>query len=70
VVWSPLYTRGNKAHGVSAESLIVEDGENPREARTRAPLTCGEGPELSMELLDQELNPHVDFSYVGGSKED
>lgn len=32
------------------QKLNFGDGrEHPREARTRAPITCGEGPRLSME---------------------
>ena len=73
MVWPPPCTEGNKAHGDLAESLIVKTaGSGPgRLARryTRDPLVRGEGPGLSTELPDQELDPCKGF-LARGSNED
>ena len=73
VVWPPSCTRGNKAHGVSAESLIVKTAGSIRERlagrHTGDPLARGEGPGLSTELLDQKLGPCEGF-LAKGSNED
>jgi hypothetical protein len=55
---SPSCTGGNEAHGVFGRKLDSGDGgERPRGAGSGAPLACGEGPWLSMELLDQGARP-------------
>ena len=61
VVWPPPCTGGNKAHDVSAGSLIVKTAGSIQERlagrHVEDPLACGEGPRLSTELPDQELGP-------------
>ena len=73
VVWPPPCTRGNKAHGVSAGSLIVKTAVSIRERlagrHVGDPLTRGEGPRLSTELPDRELGPCEGF-LARGSNED
>jgi hypothetical protein len=73
VVWPPSCTRGNKARGDSAESLIVKTAGSIRERLARRhvgdPLARGEGPRLSMELPDRELDPCEGF-LARGSNED
>ena len=73
VVRPPLCTEGNKARGVSAESLIVKTAGSIRERLAGRhigdPLACGEGPRLSTELPDRELGPCEGF-FVRGSNED
>jgi len=56
-VWSPQCIEGNKARGGSVGNLIVKTAESG----LGDPLACGEGPELSMELPDQELGPCEEF---------
>ena len=72
-MWPPSCTEGNKAHGVSAGSLIVKTAESIRERlagrHVRDPLAREEGPRLSMELPDQELGPCEGF-LARGSNED
>ena len=55
-VWPPSCTRENKARGVLAESLIVKTAgsiwERLAGRHVGDPLARGEGPRLSMELLD------------------
>jgi hypothetical protein len=54
----PPCTGGNKVHGVFRWKLDSGDvGERPRGAESRAPLARGEGPRLSMELLDRGAWP-------------
>ena len=64
---------GNKAHGVSAGSLIVKTAGSIRERlagrHVGDPLARGEDPRLSIELPDQELGPCEGF-LVRGSNED
>ena len=73
MVWPPLCTEGNKAHGGSARSLIVKmvGSIQERLARrhVREPLARGEGLRLSMELPNQKLVPCKGF-LVRGSNED
>ena len=73
VVWPPPYTGGNKAHGVSAKSLIVKMAGSIQERLVRRhigdSLVHGEGPRLSTELPDQELGPCEGF-LTRGSNED
>ena len=73
VVRPLLCTEGNKARGVSAESLIVKMAGSIRERLAGRhigdPLACGEGPRLSTELPDQELGPCKGF-LMRGSNED
>ena len=73
VVWPPPRTRGNKAHGVLAGSLIVKTTGSIRERlagrHVGDPLVRGEGPRLSKELPNQELGPCKGF-LVRGSNED
>ena len=73
VVRLPPCTRGNKARGVSAESLIVKTAGSIRKRLTGRhvgdPLACGEGPRLSTELPDRELGPCEGF-LARGSNED
>ena len=61
MVWPPPCTGRNKAHGVSAESLIVKTAGSIRERlvgrHVGDPLAHEEGPRLSTELLDRELGP-------------
>jgi hypothetical protein len=50
----PPCTEGNEAHGVFSRKLDSGDGgERPRGAGSGTPLARGEGPRLSMELLDR-----------------
>ena len=64
---------GNKARGVSAESLIVKTVGSIRERLAEKhvgdPLARGEGPRLSTELPDRELGPCEGF-LARGSNED
>jgi hypothetical protein len=54
----PPCTGGNEAHDVFGQKLDSGDGgEYPRGARCGAPFACGEGPRLSMELLDHSAWP-------------
>ena len=73
VVWAPPCTEGNKACGGSARSLIVKMAgsiqERLAERHVRDPLTCGEGPKLSMVLSDQELGPCEGFLARGSNKD-
>ena len=73
VVWPPPCTEGNKACGGSARNLIVKTTVSIRERLVGRhigdPLACGEGPELSTELPDQELGPCEGF-LARGSNED
>ena len=65
VVWPPSCTGGNKARGVSAGSLIVKTAGSIRERlagrHVGDPLARGEGPRLSTELPDRELDPCEGF---------
>ena len=73
VVWPPPCTGGNKARGVSARSLIVKTAKSIRERLAERhigdPLVRGEGPRLSTELPDRELDPCEGF-LARGSNED
>ena len=73
VVWPPPCTEGNKARGVSAESLIVKTMGSIQERlagrHVGDPLARREGPRLSMELLDWEVGPCEGF-LARGSNED
>ena len=73
VVRPPPCTEGNKARGVSAESLIVKTAGSIRERlagrHIEDPLARGEGPRLSTELPDRELGPCEGF-LARGSNED
>ena len=73
VVWPPPCTGGNKARGVSAESLIVKTVGSIRERLARRhigdSLAHGEGLRLSTELPNRELGPCEGF-LVRGSNED
>ena len=73
VVRPPPCTEGNKARGVSAESLTVKTAgsiwERLAGRHIGDPLARGEGPGLSTELLDRELVPCEGF-LVRGSNED
>ena len=73
VVRPPPCTEGNKARGVSAESLIVKTAGSIRERLAGRhigdPLARGEGPRLSTELLNQELRPHEGFLARGSNKD-
>ena len=73
VVCPPPCTEGNKARGVSAESLIVKTmgsiWERLAKRHIGDPLACGEGLGLSTELPDQELGPCEGF-VARGSNED
>ena len=73
VVWSPPCTEGNKAGDSSARSLIVKTVRSIQERlagrHVGGSLAHGEGPRLSMELLDRELGPCEGF-LVRGSNED
>ena len=73
VVWPPPCTRGNKAHGVLAGSLIVKTAGSIRKRlagrHVGDPLARGEGSRLSTELSDLELGPCKGF-LARGSKED
>ena len=70
---APPCTEGKKARGVLAGSLIVKTAGSIRERFARRhvkdPLTCGEGPRLSMELPDRELGRCEGF-LAKGSNED
>ena len=72
VVRPPPCTKGNKAHGVLAESLIVKTAGSIRERlagrHIRDPLARGEGPRLSTELPDQELGPCEELQRGLGGK--
>ena len=70
---APPCTRGNKARGVSAGSLIVKMvgsiRERLAESHIRDPLARGEGPRLSTKLPDRKLGPCEGF-LERGSNED
>jgi hypothetical protein len=54
----PPCTRGNETRDVFSRKLDSgDDGERPRGAGSGAPLARGEGPQLSMELLDRGAWP-------------
>jgi hypothetical protein len=54
----PPCTEGNEAHDIFGRKLDSGNGrERPRGAGSGALLACGEGPWLSMELLDQGAWP-------------
>jgi hypothetical protein len=54
----PLCTGGNEAHRIFGQKLDSGDsGEHSRGAGSRAPLARGEGPRLSMDLLDRGAWP-------------
>jgi hypothetical protein len=58
VSWPPPCTGGNETRGVFRRKLDSgDDGERPRRAGSGAPLARGEGPRLSMELLDRGAWP-------------
>ena len=73
VGWPPPCIEGNKAHGISAGSLIVKMVGSIRERLAERhvgdPLAHGEGPRLSTELPDRELGPCEGF-LARGSNED
>ena len=73
VVRPPPCTEGNKARGVSAESLIVKTAgsiwERLAGRHIGDPLARGEGQRLSTELPDRELGPCEGF-LARGSNED
>ena len=53
VSWPPSCTKGNEVRGIFGQKLDSrDDEERPRGAESGAPLVHGEGPRLSMELLD------------------
>ena len=72
VVWPPLCTGGNKAHGISTGSLIVKTAGSIRErlagSHVGDPLVRGEGPRLSMELPNRELGPCEGFLARGSNE--
>jgi hypothetical protein len=52
--WPPPCTGGKEARGIFGRKLDSRDGgERLRGAASGAPLARGEGPRLSMELLDR-----------------
>jgi hypothetical protein len=58
VSWPPPCTEGNKARGVFSQKLDSgDDGECPRRAVSGEPLARGEGPWLSMDLIDHGAWP-------------
>ena len=73
MVWSPPCIEGNKARGVSTESLIVKMAGSIRERLAEwhlgDPLARGEGLRLSTELPDQELSPYEGFLARGSNKD-
>ena len=73
MVWPPPCTGENKAHGVSAGSMIVKTAGSIRERlaerHIKDLLARGEGPRLSTELPDRELGPCEGF-LARGSNED
>jgi hypothetical protein len=61
----PLCTGGNEARDIFGWKLDSgDDGERPRGAKSGAPLACGEGPRLSMELLDRGAWPSRGIPFV------
>ena len=72
-MWPPLCTRGNKARGVLAGSLIVKTAGSIRERlagrHIKDPLARREGQSLSTKLPDRELGPCEEF-LARGSNED
>ena len=72
VVWLPPCTKGNKAYGGSAGSLIVKMARSIRERLARRqvgdPLAHGERPRLSTELPDWELGPCEGFLARGSNE--
>jgi hypothetical protein len=58
VSWPPPCTGGNEARGIFGQKLNSGDsGERPRGPGSGAPLARGEGPQLSMDLLDRGAWP-------------
>jgi hypothetical protein len=69
----PPCTEGNEARGVSARSSIVETAGRVREepeAEHHLRVDRGEGPRLSMELLDHGAWPSVGFHLRRGTNKD
>jgi hypothetical protein len=61
----PPCTGGNEAHDVFSRKLDSgDDGERPRGAGSGAPLGHGEGPRLSMELLDRGAWPSCGLPFA------
>jgi hypothetical protein len=71
VSWPPPCTGGNEARNVFGRMLDSGDnGERPRGTESGAPLTRGEGPRLSTELLGYGVWPCVGFPLRRGTNED
>jgi hypothetical protein len=52
--WSPPCTKGNEVHNIFGCKFDSGDGgERLKGAGSGAPLARGEGPQLSIELLDR-----------------
>jgi hypothetical protein len=67
VSWPPPCTGGNEARDVFGRKLDSGDvGERLRGARSGAPLTRGEGPRLSTELLDHGAWPSRGLPFLYG----
>jgi hypothetical protein len=65
VVRPPLCTGGNEARNVLAGSSIANtSGSIRQEARSGAPLACGEDPRLSTELLIHGAWPSCGLPFV------
>jgi hypothetical protein len=62
---APSCTGGNEAWGVFSRKLDSGDGgERTRGAGSGAPLARGEGPRLSMELLDHGAWPSCGLPFA------
>jgi hypothetical protein len=71
VVWPPPCTTGNESHNILPQNSIVKmTGSIREEAGSGAPLACGEGSRLSMELHVLVLGPRLGFHLGRGTNED
>jgi hypothetical protein len=65
-----MYQRERGPRRFSRKLDSGDDGERPRGAGSGAPLACGEGPRLSMELLDCGACPRMGIPLRRGTNED
>jgi hypothetical protein len=70
VVATTMYWRERGPQHFAGSSIVKKAGSILEEARSGAPLARGEGPQLSMELLNRVLGPHVGFPLHMGTNED
>jgi hypothetical protein len=65
VSWPPPCSEGNEARDVFGRKLNSGDGrERLRGAKSGAPLACGEGSWLSIELVDRGAWPSCGLPFA------